>query len=95
MKFATIRDFRINASAVFNQLEEEQQEVVVTKRGKPIALLISVHQDQLETVLKEVRRIRFEEALKRSWANAKAQGTESLPMEKINAEIKKARQEKK
>lgn len=94
MKFASIRDFRINASDVFQQLESEQQEIVVTRRGKPVAVLIGIEEDQLENVLKAVRRTRFTNVLQRSWAQATHNKTDQLTEAEINAEIRQARKTK-
>lgn len=46
MKFVTIRELKINGSQVISSLENE--DVIVTKRGKPAAALVHLDEDLLE-----------------------------------------------
>ena len=47
VRFATVGDFRINASKVFRPLQRGDK-VVVTKNGKPIAVLQGIVDEDLE-----------------------------------------------
>ena len=41
MKFVSSREIRVNPRPIFDSLEEDH-EVVITSRGKPVALLLGV-----------------------------------------------------
>lgn len=47
MKFANIRDLRINSNAVFRGLSRE--DVVITNRGKPVAAIIYLDESLLDS----------------------------------------------
>jgi len=47
VRFATVADFRVNASKVFRILGRGDK-VVVTKKGKPIAVLEGIADEDLE-----------------------------------------------
>jgi len=47
VRFASVADFRVNASKVFNALHRGEK-VVVTKAGKPIAVLQGISDEDLE-----------------------------------------------
>jgi prevent-host-death family protein len=92
MKYATVRDFRINASKVMKDAEDE--EIVVTKRGKPFALLVPVSDENIEKVQKAIRAAKLYTALNDLWEEAKEKGTDGLTVEEIDADIKVYRKEK-
>lgn len=92
MKYATVRDFRINASKVMKDAENE--EIIVTKRGKPFALLVPVSDENIEKVQKAVKAAKLCTALEDLWEEAKEKGTDRLTTEEIDAEIKAYRREK-
>ena len=66
MKFIAMRDLKINASGVLDELED--QDVVVTRKGKPAAAMIRLDEDLLEgfilahhpLLLQEVEAARLE-----------------------------------
>jgi prevent-host-death family protein len=92
MKFATVRDFRVNASKVLDGLNKE--EVLVTKRGRPVALLVSVTEKDLDEVRSAFLRVKFQAALRGLWADARRKGKDKITMEEIDAQIAEARKEK-
>jgi antitoxin (DNA-binding transcriptional repressor) of toxin-antitoxin stability system len=47
VRFATVRDFRVNGSKVFRQLGRGEQ-IVVTRNGKPIGVLEGISEEDLE-----------------------------------------------
>jgi hypothetical protein len=68
---------------------EREREVMVTKDGKPFAIMISVEPDGADDALREVRRAMFSTAVLR----ARRQGsTTPLSPEEIGAEVQSARQ---
>lgn len=92
MKFATIRDFRINASKVMEEAEKE--EVVVTKRGRPFALLIPISEEDIDQIRKAIKAVKLRSALEDLWEEAKEKGKDKMTMEEIDAEIQEHRREK-
>ncbi|MDQ7827055.1 MAG: type II toxin-antitoxin system prevent-host-death family antitoxin [Candidatus Eremiobacteraeota bacterium] len=92
MKYATVRDFRVNASKVMKEAEDE--EIVVTRRGKPFALLVPVSDENIEKVQKAIKAAKLYNALEDLWEEAKERGTDRLAAEEIDAEIKAYRKEK-
>ena len=57
MKFLSVRDLKTKSSQVWKDLPE-QKEMVVTSNGRPIALLSSINENNLEQVLTAFRRAR-------------------------------------
>ena len=53
MKTATVREFKINASRYFAGSED----VVVTRRGKPVAVVTPVPTGSVQSLLLEIRSI--------------------------------------
>ena len=86
MKFVTVRDLRGRSAEVWRQLAEEQ-ELVVTSNGKPIAILTSTNKDTFEQSLREVRRARALQAVSEIQQRSAEQGREKLTDEQIDAEI--------
>ncbi len=92
MKFATIRDFRINASKVMEEAKKE--EVIVTKKGRPFALLIPISEEDMERVREAVKAAKLRSALEDLWEEARKKGKDKITMEEIDAEIQEYRKEK-
>jgi prevent-host-death family protein len=76
MKFITVRDLRTTPAQVWKALPEEQ-EIVITNNGKPIALLTPLTDTDLEDTLASVRRARAINAVKNMQAAAVAAASES------------------
>lgn len=94
MKFATIREFRSNASEIFSSMEKEG-EIIVTKRGKPIAMLLHLSEEEFTDTIRLVRQIHFQRTLRSLRDKAKTAGTDKMIMEEINAEIQTTRKQRK
>lgn len=92
MDFITIRDFRIEPGKIWEKLEKEG-DLVVTRNGKPFAILIGTSPTGLEEDLNALRRARFGKALAAIRADAKRKGLDPMTMDEINAEIRAAREE--
>ena len=90
MKFATIRDLRAGMAKIRKQLEEEQ-DIVLTANGRPIALLSRVDADNVEEQLLAVRRARARTALDRIRQGAKAKGLDRMSMSEIDRVVARAR----
>ena len=90
MKFVTIRDFRNKTKAIREALGTEH-EIVLTANGRPFAILADVDEESFEQKADALRRTRAYAVLDRIRAAARATGTDKLSMEEIDAEIAKAR----
>ena len=94
MKFITVRDLRTTPAQVWKALPEEQ-EIVITNNGKPIALLTPLTDTDLEDTLASVRRARAINAVKKMQAGAVEEGISGMTMEEIDQEIRAYRKSKK
>jgi antitoxin (DNA-binding transcriptional repressor) of toxin-antitoxin stability system len=94
MKFISVRDFRNSSASIWQELPEEQ-EMVITNNGKPIALLTPLSDKTLEDTLSAVRRARAINAVKLIQQQSVENGTDKMTLEEINYEIKMARKERK
>ena len=90
MKFITVRDLRTSPAQIWKQLPEEQ-EMVITNNGKPIALLTPLSDVNLEDTLKAVRTARAINAVKQMQEISMRNGNISLSDEDIQKEIKESR----
>ena len=90
MKFLSVRDLRGKSSQVWRELPE-QKEMVVTNNGRPIAVLSSINEENLEQVLSAFRRARAMEAVTALQYESMIQGTGKITMDEIDAEIQAVR----
>jgi antitoxin (DNA-binding transcriptional repressor) of toxin-antitoxin stability system len=94
MKFVTVRDFRTESANIWRTLPKEQ-EMVITNNGKPVALLTPLTDKTLEETLSAVRKAKAINAVKLLQQQSAKNGTDKMTLEEINAEIKRARKERK
>ncbi|MDN5347669.1 MAG: hypothetical protein PWP65_1233 [Clostridia bacterium] len=94
MKFITVRDLRSRPTHVWKRLNQEEN-LVVTSNGRPVALLTSINDDSLEDTLAAIRRSRALMAVSRMQEESVAQGRDKISEEEIEAEIKAVRQGRK
>jgi prevent-host-death family protein len=92
MKFITVRDLRTSPAQVWKQLSDEQ-ELVITNNGKPIALLTPTSDTDLEDNLAAVRRARAISAVSKMQKLSKQKGTSTLSQDEINKEISATRKD--
>ena len=90
MKFLSVRDLKTKSSKVWKELEG-QKEMIVTSNGRPIALLSSVNENNLEQVLTAFRRARAANAVASIQYESIQKGTDKISLDEINAEIEAAR----
>lgn len=90
MKFVTVRDLRLRPGQVWEQLKEDE-EIVVTVNGKPIALLTGIQEGTLSEQVEALRRAKALAALDRIHRDSVRQGTDRLSEEDILAEIRTVR----
>ncbi len=94
MKFLSVRDLKTKSSKIWKDLPE-QKEMVVTSNGRPIALLSSINENNLEQVLTAFRRARATNALASIQYDSIQKGTDMISMDEINTEIGAIRSKRK
>ena len=94
MKFLSVRDLKTKSSQVWKELEG-QKEMIVTSNGRPIALLSSVNENNLEQVLTAFRRARATNALASIQYESTEKGTDRISLDEINDEIGAVRSKRK
>lgn len=94
MKFLSVRDLKTKSSQVWKDLPE-QKEMVVTNNGRPIALLSSINEDNLEEVLTAFRHARAMNAAASIQFQSVEAGTDRISLDEINAEINTVRAHRK
>jgi len=93
VKFVSSREIRVNPKPIFDFLEKDR-EVIVTSRGKPVALLLGVTGDDLEETVRLVRRARAQVAVSRIRKAASQAGLDGMSQAEIGEEIAAARSER-
>jgi antitoxin (DNA-binding transcriptional repressor) of toxin-antitoxin stability system len=93
MKFISVRDLRGKSAEVWKELPA-QREVVVTSNGRPIAILSAVSESNLEESLSAIRQARAAQAVMSLQRRSVEEGTDSIAMEEIDAEIKAVRKKR-
>lgn len=93
MKFVSSREIRVNPKPVF-EAAADGDEVVITSRGKPVALMIGVDGDDLEETLRLFRRAKAQAAISQMRRAAARKGVSSMDEADIDAEIAAARGER-
>jgi antitoxin (DNA-binding transcriptional repressor) of toxin-antitoxin stability system len=86
MKFLSVRDLKTKSSQVWKELAG-QKEMIVTSNGRPIALLSSINENNLEQVLTAFRRARATNAVASIQYESTQKGTDKISLDEINAEI--------
>jgi antitoxin (DNA-binding transcriptional repressor) of toxin-antitoxin stability system len=94
MKFVTVRDFRTSSANIWKTLSQEQ-EMIITNNGKPIALLTPLSDRNLEETLSAIRRAKAINAVKLIQQESIKNGTEKMTLNEINYEITMSRKERK
>ncbi len=94
MKFLSVRDLKTKSSQVWKELAGHK-EMIVTSNGRPIALLSSVNENNLEQVLTAFRRARATNAVASIQFESTQKGTDRISLDEINAEIGAVRSRRK
>ena len=77
MSYMAVKDFK-QTKVLWERLHNER-ELIVTRDGKPCAIMIEVSSENVEDSLSEIRRALFSSAVTR--ARRKAERTSSSPQE--------------
>ena len=94
MKFLSVRDLKTKSSQVWKELAG-QKEMIVTSNGRPIALLSSINENNLEQILTAFRRARATDAVASIQYESTQKGTDKISIDEINAEIGAVRSKRK
>jgi antitoxin (DNA-binding transcriptional repressor) of toxin-antitoxin stability system len=90
MRFLSIRDLKTKSSQIWAELPN-QKEMVITSNGRPIAILSSINENNIEEVLSAFRRARAIDAISSMQYDSVRQGTDKITMNEIENEIKEVR----
>ena len=90
MKFLSVRDLKTKSSQIWQELPD-QKEMVITSNGRPIAILSSTNENNLEQVLSAFRHARATNAVASIQYDSVRKGTDKLTLSEIDAEIKDVR----
>ena len=93
MKFVSVRDLRNKSGQLWKELPGER-EMIVTSNGRPIAILATIGESNLEESLAAFRQARAIEAVASLQRRSVEQGTDKISMDEINAEIKAVRKKR-
>jgi len=90
MKFLSVRDLKTKSSQIWKELLD-QKNMVITSNGKPIAILSSISENNLEQVLSAFRQARAMDAVTSVQYESVRRGTDKITMAEIDDEIKSVR----
>ena len=91
MKFLTVRDLRNKSSQIWRDLKDEQ-EMVITNNGRPVAILSSISDENFEASISSIRRARAIEAVTALQKESVRQKTNEISLKEIDKEIRSVRQ---
>ena len=90
MRFIGVRDLRNRSSKIWKELQKEK-EIVITSNGKPIAILSSTSERDLEENIATIRQARAIRAVTSMQIRSVELGTNTLTDEEVKDEIKAVR----
>lgn len=93
MDFVTVRELREKSGDIWRRVETGE-EFVVTRNGKPFALLVRTEPTEVEATLRAHRAARFGSVVRRMQDQARISGAANLTDEEIQAEIDAVRNAK-
>lgn len=83
MDYISIHEFRTQPGKIWEKLVREHQ-LVVTRNGKPFAILTETSPADLEADLQSLRRSRFGRALADIRTEARKKGLDKLSLNQVN-----------
>ncbi len=93
MKFLSVRNLRGKSAQIWKELSTER-EMVVTRNGRPIAILAAITESNLEESLSAFRQARAIEAVVSLQRSSAEQGLDKISLEETNTEIKAIRKKR-
>lgn len=94
MDFVTTKELRAESGKVWAKLDAGE-DIVITRNGKPFALMVHTEPARLEEDLRAIRAERFADNVRKMQQRSVEQGMNKMTMEEIDAEIALARKERK
>ncbi len=94
MKFITVRDLRTKPAQVWKSLPQEQ-ELILTNNGKPIALITPISESDIEETLSAMRKVRAQIAIQKMQISSTENNLTFLSGEEIDDEIADSRKKRK
>ena len=91
MQFHTVRELSSSPKSVMDSLKNG--EIVITKNGKPSALMLDISMGDFEQTLRAIRQARFRMAIENMQERAVQVGLDRMTLAEINAEIAAARKD--
>lgn len=91
MKFISVRDLCGKSADIWRELVDER-EMVITRNGRPVAILAAVDDASLDGILSEFRRARAFNAVADIQRGAVGSGLDALSPEEIDAEVAEVRE---
>ena len=92
MDYVTVRELREKSGEIWQRVEAGE-EFVVTRNGKPFALLVHTEPRAVEETLRALRLTRMAGLVRQIQADSMANGTDKLTEADIQAEVDAARRE--
>lgn len=93
MDYVTVRELREKSGEIWQRVEAGE-EFVVTRNGKPFALLVHTEPAEVEAALRAHRAARLGLVVRRIQERAREAGADQLTDEEIQAEIDAVRRER-
>lgn len=90
MKFLSVRELRGNSARIWEELPTER-EMVVTNNGRPVAILTTVGESNVEESLMAIRSARATSAVVQLQRRSVERGLAKLSQDEIEAEIAEVR----
>lgn len=93
MDFVTVRELRGESARIWEKLDQGE-EIVLTRNGKPFAVLVSTRPEEVEETVRAIRAERLGSRLRHLQGHALERGLDQIREEEIAAEIAASRQER-
>jgi antitoxin (DNA-binding transcriptional repressor) of toxin-antitoxin stability system len=90
MRFFSVRDMRANTKEIQETMRNDD-DAIITKNGKPFAMMIPLNEDDYADTIRILDQIRFKKSLDRIHAASLEAGLDKMSLEDINEEIRQAR----
>ena len=92
MDFVTVRELRTDSARVWDKIAAGE-EFVITRNGKPFAIMAPTLPSEVESNLRALRAARFGRLLAEQHKRSVELGLDKMTLDEINAEIALARKE--
>jgi antitoxin (DNA-binding transcriptional repressor) of toxin-antitoxin stability system len=94
MRFVSVRQMRESPTELWKNLRDDQ-EIILTSNGKPVAIMAGTDEQNVERLLKAIRRAKAAIALEEMQRASIKAGTTNITNQEIDKEIKAIRDERK